>query len=214
MLPVPFDTWLTDGSNNPYQQDMSRRNDQGMDFPYGAPQPGMPQQQQQHHPAPGQPPMNVSQQPPGAQGAQQQAQSQAAAQQNRQRKRPAPGASPATVASAAPTTPGQPPAPTPPAPQAAVPPTQIKTDEANAAPPPAAPPAKKSRTNTPWTPQEEHRLKQMRDAGNSWAEIAKACRQDLSFATWVLICDPDFPDQNRRVCQETLVQGKAKLRSW
>lgn len=35
------------------------------------------------------------------------------------------------------------------------------------------PPAKKSRTNTPWTPQEELRLKQMRDAGNSWAEIAK-----------------------------------------
>ncbi|KAL6850580.1 hypothetical protein ACO1O0_007704 [Amphichorda felina] len=37
----------------------------------------------------------------------------------------------------------------------------------------APPPAKKSRTNTPWTPQEELRLKQMRDAGNSWAEIAK-----------------------------------------
>ncbi|ERS97403.1 hypothetical protein HMPREF1624_05570 [Sporothrix schenckii ATCC 58251] len=35
------------------------------------------------------------------------------------------------------------------------------------------PPAKKSRTNTPWTPAEEHRLKQMRDAGSSWAEIAK-----------------------------------------
>ncbi|KFH42577.1 hypothetical protein ACRE_066780 [Hapsidospora chrysogenum ATCC 11550] len=38
---------------------------------------------------------------------------------------------------------------------------------------PVQPPAKKSRTNTPWTPQEELRLKQMRDAGNSWAEIAK-----------------------------------------
>ncbi|CAK7264712.1 hypothetical protein SEPCBS57363_001219 [Sporothrix epigloea] len=35
------------------------------------------------------------------------------------------------------------------------------------------PPAKKSRTNTPWTPAEEHRLKQMRDAGSSWSEIAK-----------------------------------------
>ena len=35
------------------------------------------------------------------------------------------------------------------------------------------PPAKKSRTNTPWTPAEEQRLKTMRDAGNSWAEIAK-----------------------------------------
>jgi hypothetical protein len=38
---------------------------------------------------------------------------------------------------------------------------------------PSQPPSKKSRTNTPWTPQEELRLKQMRDAGNSWAEIAK-----------------------------------------
>ncbi|KAL5318644.1 hypothetical protein ACEPPN_013708 [Leptodophora sp. 'Broadleaf-Isolate-01'] len=35
------------------------------------------------------------------------------------------------------------------------------------------PPAKKSRTNTPWTPAEEQRLKTMRDAGNSWADIAK-----------------------------------------
>ncbi|RDW72103.1 hypothetical protein BP5796_08137 [Coleophoma crateriformis] len=38
---------------------------------------------------------------------------------------------------------------------------------------PAMPPAKKSRTNTPWTPAEEQRLKVMRDAGNSWADIAK-----------------------------------------
>ena len=37
----------------------------------------------------------------------------------------------------------------------------------------SAPPAKKSRTNTPWTPAEEQRLKTMRDAGNSWSEIAK-----------------------------------------
>jgi hypothetical protein len=35
------------------------------------------------------------------------------------------------------------------------------------------PKAKKSRTNTPWTPAEELRLKHMRDAGNSWSEIAK-----------------------------------------
>jgi hypothetical protein len=41
------------------------------------------------------------------------------------------------------------------------------------------PPAKKSRTNTPWTPAEEQRLKTMRDAGNSWADIAKV-RCDLS----------------------------------
>ncbi|KUJ12571.1 uncharacterized protein LY89DRAFT_592990 [Mollisia scopiformis] len=35
------------------------------------------------------------------------------------------------------------------------------------------PPAKKSRTNTPWTPAEEQRLRTMRDVGHSWADIAK-----------------------------------------
>ncbi|KAF2679900.1 hypothetical protein K458DRAFT_313026, partial [Lentithecium fluviatile CBS 122367] len=39
------------------------------------------------------------------------------------------------------------------------------------------PKVKKSRTNTPWTPAEEQRLKQMRDAGNSWSEIAKTFPQ-------------------------------------
>jgi hypothetical protein len=34
-------------------------------------------------------------------------------------------------------------------------------------------PAKRPRTNTPWTAAEEQRLKAMRDAGNSWSEIAK-----------------------------------------
>lgn len=32
---------------------------------------------------------------------------------------------------------------------------------------------KRTRTNTPWTATEEQRLKSMRDAGNSWSEIAK-----------------------------------------
>ncbi|EEP76938.1 conserved hypothetical protein [Uncinocarpus reesii 1704] len=32
---------------------------------------------------------------------------------------------------------------------------------------------KKGRTNTPWTAEEEQRLKAMRDAGNTWSEIAK-----------------------------------------
>lgn len=36
-----------------------------------------------------------------------------------------------------------------------------------------APAPKKSRTNTPWSPAEEQRLKIMRDAGNTWGEIAK-----------------------------------------
>jgi hypothetical protein len=42
------------------------------------------------------------------------------------------------------------------------------------------PKPKKSRTNTPWTPAEELRLKQMRDAGNSWSEIAKVRRHEPS----------------------------------
>lgn len=42
-------------------------------------------------------------------------------------------------------------------------------------PPVSAP--KKSRTNTPWTPAEEQRLKMMRDAQNSWGEIAKVRRR-------------------------------------
>ncbi|KAJ5888221.1 hypothetical protein N7495_008262 [Penicillium taxi] len=32
---------------------------------------------------------------------------------------------------------------------------------------------KRGRTNTPWTAEEEQRLKTMRDAGRSWSEIAK-----------------------------------------
>ncbi|KAI9670171.1 MAG: hypothetical protein M1831_006383 [Alyxoria varia] len=45
-------------------------------------------------------------------------------------------------------------------------------------PPPNAPkPPKRSRTNTPWTPGEEQRLKTMREAGNSWSEIAKTFPQ-------------------------------------
>ncbi|PYI07323.1 hypothetical protein BO78DRAFT_406788 [Aspergillus sclerotiicarbonarius CBS 121057] len=34
-------------------------------------------------------------------------------------------------------------------------------------------PKKKGRTNTPWTAEEEQRLKTMRDAARSWSEIAK-----------------------------------------
>jgi hypothetical protein len=48
-------------------------------------------------------------------------------------------------------------------------PSALTDPDATAAPPPV----KKGRTNTPWTPQEEQRLKQMRDAGKSWSEIAK-----------------------------------------
>lgn len=41
------------------------------------------------------------------------------------------------------------------------------------APAPEAGVKKKGRTNTPWTAEEEQRLKTMRDAGNTWSEIAK-----------------------------------------
>ncbi|UPL03738.1 hypothetical protein LCI18_014672 [Fusarium solani-melongenae] len=161
-----------------YQQDMSRRNER-MEFAYGAPQPNMAPPPPQHHPAPVQPPMNVPQQPPNGPPPPQQAPTPTPTQPGRQRKRPAPTAAPPPVTNAppAPVTPSQvqPPAPAPPAPQVApqaAPQPQAPTDDANAAPV-APPPAKKSRTNTPWTPGEELRLKQMRDAGNSWAEIAK-----------------------------------------
>ncbi|PTD11122.1 hypothetical protein FCULG_00011607 [Fusarium culmorum] len=135
-----------------YQNDMTRRNEQHQ-FQQYAPQPNMaPQQQQpqqqQHHPAPVQPPMNVPQQPPNGPAPPQQT--------------PTPTPAPADTCGSSACTSGSDPQPPP----------QAPTDDANAQAI-APPPAKKSRTNTPWTPQEELRLKQMRDAGNSWAEIAK-----------------------------------------
>jgi hypothetical protein len=148
---------------------MSRRNER-MDFQYGAPQPNA--AAQQHHPTPVQPPMNVPQ-PPNAPPTQQQASTPTPATGGRRQKRPAPAPSPA-AASAAPSVPATP--ATAPAPQTAATstPAQAAAEDANATPS-NPPPAKKSRTNTPWTPAEELRLKQMRDAGNSWAEIAKVC---------------------------------------
>lgn len=49
---------------------------------------------------------------------------------------------------------------------------------------------KRSRTNTPWTAVEEHRLKQMRDAGNTWSEIAKV-----------------GPSPHGEICQSLLSKG-------
>jgi len=50
------------------------------------------------------------------------------------------------------------------------------------------PPAKKGRTNTPWTPEEEHRLKSMREEGKGWSEIAEVyyipCKNLLSSYTF------------------------------
>ncbi|KAI9847715.1 MAG: hypothetical protein M1837_001963 [Sclerophora amabilis] len=51
--------------------------------------------------------------------------------------------------------------------------TAPMADVSGAAPTVSPPATKKSRTNTPWTPAEEQRLKTMRDAGSSWSEIAK-----------------------------------------
>jgi hypothetical protein len=46
-------------------------------------------------------------------------------------------------------------------------------DQQHQQPAPPPPGKKKGRTNTPWTAEEEQRLKAMRDAGNTWSEIAK-----------------------------------------
>ena len=46
-------------------------------------------------------------------------------------------------------------------------------DDSGAMPAVESTPKKKGRTNTPWTAEEEQRLKTMRDAGRSWSEIAK-----------------------------------------
>jgi len=58
-------------------------------------------------------------------------------------------------------------------------PTGMSAPSGESAQPVQPPPAKKGRTNTPWTPAEEQRLKTMRDAGNSWSEIAKVRRSEL-----------------------------------
>lgn len=76
----------------------------------------------------------------------------------------APAESPATNANASASAPA--PAPAPASVPAPAPPPQV---EAGA----QEPKLKKSRTNTPWTPAEELRLKQMRDKGHSWNEIAQ-----------------------------------------
>jgi hypothetical protein len=51
--------------------------------------------------------------------------------------------------------------------------TGASGDDPVAAAPPETTPRKKGRTNTPWTAEEEQRLKTMRDAGRNWSEIAK-----------------------------------------
>lgn len=153
---------------------MAARRNERIDFPYPT-QPGMPPHSQ--HPTPVQPPMNVppqQQQPPSGPSSQQQTPTPTPQPSRQRNKRPAPGAapSPATPVAVPAVAPGLASAPTPATAQSAAPPVAPAPVEDGTATP-SQPPAKKSRTNTPWTPQEELRLKQMRDAGNSWAEIAK-----------------------------------------
>ena len=185
---------------------MAQRNER-MEFPYGAPQPGMPPQ---HHPGAVQPPMGV--QTANASSSAQATPTQTPAQPGRQRKRPAPSAGPPPpTGPPAPATPVQPQSQVP-APGSAPPPvvaqgTPAAGDDAIATPS-SAPPAKKSRTNTPWTPQEELRLKQMRDAGNSWAEIAKVgfvLQQDGPDKE--LTAFLDIPEPDGGIGEEALVQG-------
>lgn len=54
-------------------------------------------------------------------------------------------------------------------------------EDPNALPAVESTPKKKGRTNTPWTAEEEQRLKTMRDAGRSWSEIAKV-REGLFYS--------------------------------
>lgn len=62
--------------------------------------------------------------------------------------------------------------------------------------PQGQPAAKKGRTNTPWTPAEEQRLKQMRDQGKSWSEIAKTFPNRTEGSVkkhWYKVCYPATP---------------------
>lgn len=61
----------------------------------------------------------------------------------------------------------------------------IEGDPTALPPAPEPAPKKKGRTNTPWTAEEEQRLKTMRDAGRSWSEIAKVRPFNMAF-NWLL----------------------------
>lgn len=67
---------------------------------------------------------------------------------------------------------------------------------------------KKGRTNTPWTPAEEQRLKTMRDAGLSWGEIAKVLLLLISSKDITDRDMPVFPIKDGRKREKALVQGR------
>ncbi|KAL8835842.1 MAG: hypothetical protein Q9170_003165 [Blastenia crenularia] len=65
---------------------------------------------------------------------------------------------------------------------------------------------KKSRTNTPWSPAEEQRLKIMRDAGNSWSEIAKVrTAREHEWHVADMDCLQDISKPYRRKREKALV---------
>jgi hypothetical protein len=77
--------------------------------------------------------------------------------------------------------------------------TQAGTEQA-AAEAVAPPPAKKGRTNTPWSAEEEQRLKQMRDQGKSWNEIAKTFPNRTEGSVkkhWYKVCLPHNPETHQ-----------------
>lgn len=66
---------------------------------------------------------------------------------------------------------------------------------------------KKGRTNTPWTPAEEQRLKTLRDAGSSWSEIAKTfpLRTEGSVKKhWYKVCRLQEIRLSEMLCEKVL----------
>lgn len=94
------------------------------------------------------------------------------------------------------------------APMAAPISTTFEQDPSAVASVPKATPKKKGRTNTPWTAEEEQRLKSMRDAGRSWSEIAKV-RQSSSLC---FLVQPSFAHTQSRPSQTfpTRTEGSVK----
>ncbi|KAJ6106411.1 hypothetical protein N7512_009928 [Penicillium capsulatum] len=95
---------------------------------------------------------------PQQQQPQPQPQPQQSAQPSSSRKRPPSPTPGSSIMAAAPMTPGG---------------GTLEGEPGALTAPVEPPPKKKGRTNTPWTAEEEQRLKIMRDAGRSWSEIAK-----------------------------------------
>ena len=73
-------------------------------------------------------------------------------------------------------------------------------------PSPLTPKRKASRTNTPWSAAEEQKLKQMREAGHSWSEIAKVWRALMYTVIQALtLVFPELSFEDRRKREEALV---------